>query len=253
MKVAVVTGGTSGIGKAISTILQSNGYEVFSISLHKGTDKNCFICDVNDHVKMKEIIKEIVAKRGKIDVFVNNAGFGIGGEVANSKCEDLDRLLSTNLTAVAKNIAIVGKIMKEQKFGKIINISSLASIFPLPYQACYSASKAGVETLSRATRSELKPYNVYVTAILPGDVKTNFTDSRIKAEDVNLREQKSIMKMEKEERNGMSPDVIAKKVLKIANMKKPPIRVCVCNKLLIFLQKILPIKLIDWLILKIYC
>ncbi len=255
-KVVIITGASSGIGLASAKLFLQKGYTVYGVARneYKNDAFKCFTADVNDAEKMKEIINKVYEDEKRIDVFVNNAGFGLGGELVETKAEDIQRLFSTNLTSVAVNTALVGKIMKEQHFGKIINTCSLSALFPLPYQSAYSASKAGIEVLSRTTRGELKPYGVYVSTILPGDVNTGFTDARIKGiiDDKNVN--KSMQKFEKYERNGMSPEKVAKKIVKLAKKKKPQPRVSVgALKLLIILQKILPIRFLDWLIRIIYC
>ncbi len=255
-KVVIITGASSGIGLATAKRFLQKGYKVFGISKseYNGDGFVNYSADVNDAKRMEEIINEIFNKEGRIDVFCNNAGFGISGELVNTDVKVIQSLLSTNLTAYAVNISIVGRIMKKQGFGKIINTSSLASIFPLPYQSCYSASKAGVDALARTVRAELRPYNVFVSLVVPGDVSTGFTDARIKAKNDDKKIDKSIEKIERYERKGMSPDLVAKKIVKLAGKKKPKVRVCVGSlKLLIFLQKILPIRVLDYLIKVLYC
>ena len=255
-KVAIITGASSGIGLATAKLLLKNGYKVYGISRdeYKGEDFENYVTDINDHKRVEEIFNEIYKNEERIDVLVNNAGFGISGELANTKPEVISSLFSTNLTSAAVNLALMGNIMKKQGFGKIINTSSLASIFPLPYQSCYSASKAGLDALARTARTELKPYNIYVSLVVPGDVKTGFTDARIKSANDNKKIDKSIEKIEKYERNGMSPQKVAKVIVRLAQKKKPKVRVCVGSlKMLIFLQKLLPIKVLDYLIKVLYC
>lgn len=255
-KVVIITGASSGIGLAAAQLFAEKGYTVYGIARnqYKSEKFKCYSCDVNNADGMKSIINEVAEKEGRIDVFVNNAGFGMGGELVETQVKDIQNLFSTNLTAVAVNTAIVGQIMKKQGYGKIINTCSLSALFPLPYQSAYSASKAGIEILSRTTRGELKPYGVYVSTILPGDVKTGFTDARIKGKIDSKTVDKSMQKFEKYERNGMSPNKVARKMVKLADKKRPAPRTSVgALKLLIILQKILPIRLLDWLIRKIYC
>lgn len=254
-KVVIITGASSGIGLATAKRFLQEGYTVYGVALneYKG-EFPCYACNVNDAEGMEKIINEVKAKEGQIDVFVNNAGFGLSGELVDTKPTDIQNLFSTNLTSVAVNTALVGKIMKEQRFGKIINTSSLSAVFPLPYQSCYSSTKAGIEVLSRTVRGELKQYNVYVSAIMPGDVKTGFTDARVKSKSSDDKVEKTVSKFEKYERNGMTPDKVAKKIVKLAKSRKPKPRVSVGSlKLLIFLQKLLPIRALDWLIKIIYC
>lgn len=254
-KVAIVTGASSGIGLATANMLKNRGYTVYGVARKsKDVDFTLFEGDVNDEVRMKEIIDEVFKKEGQIDVFVNDAGFGIGGELIDNDPQVIKSLFATNLTAYAVNTVLVSNVMKEQGHGKIINLCSLSALFPLPYQACYSASKAGVDVLTRTARTELKPYNIYVSDVLPGDVSTGFTDARVNNLSKNEKVNKSVKKMEGYERNGMSPNVVAKKICHLADAKKPRARVCVGSlKLLIFFQKILPTRFVDWLISKLYC
>ena len=255
-KVVIITGASSGIGLASAKLFLEKGYTVYGVALHPYNDDafKCYQANVNDEVRMEEVIQEVFEKEGRIDVFVNNAGFGLCGEIVDAKPKDIQNMFSTNLTSVAVNISLVGRIMKAQKFGKIINTSSLSAVFPLPYQSCYSASKAGIEVLSRTTRGELKPYNVYVSAVMPGDVKTGFTDARVKSNSQDEKVEKSMSKFEKYERNGMGPEKVAKTIYKLAKSRKPKPRVSVGSlKLLIFLQKILPVRALDFLIRLLYC
>lgn len=253
--VAVVTGASSGIGNAIAKTLLQNGYTVYGIS-RKSIDDG-FVSlqgDVTDTKRMKEIFDQVVAKEGGIDVFVNNAGFGIGGELVDGDIDTVKKLFDVNLTAYATNMVMAGKIMKGQGHGKIINICSLSALFPLPLQSCYSASKAGIDVLSRTARTELKPHGVWVSEVLPGDVATGFTDARVVDKSDNNKVNKSVEKMAGYERKGMSPYVVAKKVAKLAKAKRPKARVSVGSlKLLIGIAKVLPTRFLDWLIAKLYC
>lgn len=255
-KVVIITGASSGIGLATAKLFLKKGFKVYGVSKDDFVSQEFvnFVGDVNDAKRMQEIINQVFEKEGRIDVFCNNAGFGLGGELVETRPEDIQRLFSTNLTSMAVNISLVGKIMKTQGFGKIINTSSLSAVFPLPYQSAYSATKAGIEVLSRTVRGELKPYNVYVSAVMPGDVSTGFTDARVKGNIDSEKVGKSMKKFEKYERSGMTPDKVAKKIVKLALKKKPQPRTSVGSlKLLIFLQKILPIRMLDWLIRILYC
>ena len=255
-KVVVITGASSGIGLAAAKTFLKGGWTVYGVALNDFTEGGfkCYQADVSDHVKMQEIFSEIKEKEGRVDVLVNNAGFGISGEVVDHKPENIKALFSTNLTASAVNLSIVGRMMKEQGGGKIINTCSLSALFPLPYQACYSAAKAGIDVLTRTVRTELKKYKVYVSDVLPGDVNTGFTDARVKSESADAKVNKSVARMEGYERKGMSPQKVANKIYKLACKKKPRARTSVgALKLLIFLQKLLPTRLLDWLIAKLYC
>lgn len=125
---------------------------------------------------------------------------------------------------------------------------------PLPYQAMYSATKAGVEVFSRALANELKPYKIFVTAVLPGDTKTEFTAARV-CEGNDLRAKRSVEKMARDEQRGKSPESVAKVIYRSANKRRPPLRVAVgfVSKLELFLARIVPVRFVNFIIRKMYC
>lgn len=261
-KVAIITGASSGIGLSIAKRLLENKVKVYNISrstIQGSENIESFQCDVNDTEKVKSIIEEIYKKENRIDIFVNNAGFGIAGEIESASRKNIYNLVETNLSSVITLSSLIIPYLKETK-GKIINISSVGAVIPIPYQATYSATKAGVEIFSRALANEVKPFGIKVTTILPGDVKTGFTQNRIveiNNNDKNYSEKvkKSIKKMEKEELKGKSPDSVAKIVVKMLKRKNPPLRKTVgfSYKLVVFLSRILPTRFLNFLIKKIYC
>lgn len=254
-KVAIVTGATSGIGLATAKLMLSKGFKVYGIARkpYEGKDFTCFSADVCDYNKIKECFKEVYEKEGAIDVLVNNAGFGIAGAMEEASDENINAIVSVNLTAVCVLSKEVVPYMKNRG-GKIINVSSVGGIMPLPYQAMYSATKAGVEVFSRALSNEVKEHNIKVCAVLPGDTKTGFTEARI-CEGQNERARKSVAKMAKDERGGKSPDGVANVIYKCCKKKNPPLRVSVggVSKLEVFLSRLLPVKAVNAIIRMIYC
>ena len=263
-KVAVVTGASGGIGLAISKALQKEGVKVYDISRtikpHEEIVK-AYSADVNDTKKIEEILDEIYAENGHIDIFVNNAGFGIAGAVEDASAKNIYALVNTNLSAVIALSGVATKFLKRSgKGGNIINICSVGGVIPLPFQATYSATKAGVEIFSRALANEVKPFKIKVTSVLPGDTKTGFTQNRIiennnNSEKYQKNVEKSIKKVEKDEQTGKSPDTVGKVVVKILKRKNPPLRKTVgfWYKCAVFLPRILPTKLINYIVRKIYC
>lgn len=261
-KVVVITGANSGIGYAIARSLYACGCRVFNISR-----KECnfpefagsFSSDVNDSDNIENILKEIYEKEGKIDVFINNAGFGIGGAVEFATKENIYKQVETNLSAVINLSRLAIKYLKETK-GNLINICSVGGIIPLPYQASYSATKAGVDVFSRALANEVREAGIKVSVVLPGDTKTGFTKARVIENDVqNESEQKKIAKrikkFEKDEEKGKSPDTVAKVVVKVLKKKRPPLRVTVGfgYKAIVFLPRIVSTKLENAIVRKLYC
>lgn len=254
-KVAVISGGDSGIGLAISQRLKMENVKIYDISkviTNNPIFEKSFECDISDDEKVRAIVDEILSIEGEIDFLFCNAGFGVGGLFENASIENIDNIMNVNLIAHMKMTNLFAKHIRQG--GKIIFTGSLASIIPLPYQACYSASKAGIENFSRAMATELKPRKIGVCTIMPGDIKTNFTANRVKETGANDAEKHGIEKMEKSERNGKSPDFVAKRVLKIVKKKRTPLRVSIggTSKFIAFLVKILPVRLVNFLVEKIY-
>lgn len=253
-KVAVITGATSGIGLATARLFLNKGYTVYGVARkeYAGGDFVCYPADICDLTAMEGILKDVYEREGAIDVFVNNAGIGIAGAMDESSPENVKRIVDVNLTAACLLSAAAAKYMKN-KGGRIINVSSVGGIMPLPYQAMYSATKAGVEVFSRALANELKPYKIKVTAVLPGDTKTGFTDARV-CEGESAAAKRSVAKMARDEQKGKSPDSVAKVIYKAAEKKHPPLRVAVgfVSKLEIFLSRFISAKCLNSILYKMY-
>lgn len=261
-KVAIITGASRGIGLSIAEMLFKNGVKVYDISKtvspHDCIEKS-YEANINDYQKIEQIFEEIFAKEGKLDIFVNNAGFGIAGAIEYAKPENIYQQVDTNLSAYIVLCKLAIKYLKING-GNIINISSVGGIIPLPYQATYSATKAGLEIFSRALANEVKPYKIYVTAIMPGDTKTGFTSARVIDNDIDDTIQQesiklSIAKVEKDEQKGMSPLSVARVVRKVLKKKKAPLRATVgfAYKCVTILPRILPLKMINFIVGKLYC
>ena len=254
-KVAVISGGSSGIGLAIAHRLHENNVKIYDISKDEAKETifaKAFVCDISDDVAMKNIVEEIVKLEGKIDFLFCNAGFGIGGLFENASISTIDKIMNVNLISHMKMTNLFLPYIRDG--GKILFTGSLASIIPLPYQACYSASKAGIENFSRAIANELRPRKISITTFMPGDINTNFTAARIKQTGDDKTENRGIMKMEKAERKGKTPDYVAKRVMKVVKKHNPPLRVSIggTGKFISFLVKIVSTKMLNFLVRHIY-
>ena len=256
-KVAVITGASRGIGLAVAKALYNKGVIVYDISRHFEANpeiKMTYTADVNDSASIEIILQTIYKQEGKIDIFINNAGFGIAGAVDSAKKESIYSLVDTNLSALI-NLSRLALPYLKQSQGRLINISSVGGVVPLPYQAVYSATKAGVEIFSRALANEVREDGVKVTCIMPGDTKTGFTKARIvENESGDQKVARAIKKAEKEEQKGMSPDSVALAVIKCLQKRNPPLRKTVGGvyKLIVFACRVVPTKFLNWLVRKIY-
>lgn len=257
-KVVVVTGASSGIGKATAIYLAERGWTVYGLARReiKG-EKFCgIVCDVTDELAVSRAFEEVLAKEGRIDALVNNAGMGISGAAEYIPAEKSKKLYGLNLIAVSECSRLALPYLKQTK-GKIVNVSSIAAIIPIPFQTAYSASKAAVNSFTEALRLEVEPFGVKVCAVMPGDTKTGFTAARDKTETsagYGDRLDGSVKKMEKDERGGKSPVSVAKVIYKNLSRKNPPPlkAVGIEYKAVCFLKKILPERLLLFIVKKLY-
>lgn len=260
-KVVVITGASGGIGSACCKLFSSRGYKVYGISRRKGEhgysiDKEC---DINDRECVQKTIDDIIQTEGKIDILINNAGMGISGPVETCSMDKVRRQFDVNYFGTLNMIQTVLPYMRERRSGTIINISSLGSKIGIPFQSHYSATKAGIDAMAFSLALEVKEYNIKVCNVLPGDTKTNFTGERQKDSFEDAKEyaqamEHAVMVMEKDERNGMSAESVAKVVYKQAIKKRPKLQVVVGlkNKILACLIKLLPIRLASFVVRKMY-
>jgi len=269
-KVVLVTGASSGIGKAIAERLANEGFRVYGTSrkaegeevIIEETASGGFFKLINLDVRSNESAQKAAAyvteKEGSIDILINNAGFGISGPIEETTPEEAISQFDTNFFGMHRMVRSVLPGMRERGKGLIINISSVAGLFALPYQAFYCASKYAVEAFSEALRMEVKDFGIKVSLIEPGDTKTGFTQNRYFCEgskhSAYKRSQMSVEKMMRDEQNGPGPEIIANIVVRILKRKNPPVRVIAgfSYKLLVFLKRLLPSRLVVFLVSKIY-
>lgn len=259
-KIAVLTGGTSGIGMQTALALKNAGYTVYELSRRaQGIEGlNHLVADVTDEAAVKKAVDEIVAREGKIDVLVNNAGFGISGAVEFTKTEDAKRLFDTNFFGMVNMNRAVVPVMREAGQGRIVNISSVAGQIPIPFQTYYSAAKAATNSYTMALANELRPYGITVCAVQPGDIKTGFTKAREKTVDgddvYGGRIGRSVSRMEHDEQTGMDPAVAGKFIANVAMKKKvsPIYTIGASYSFLTFLTRLMPWKTMNKIIGAIY-
>ncbi len=258
--VAIVTGGSSGIGLAAARALRDQGLTVFILSRHPFAEKGLhhLCCDVADERQCVETVQTVLRKAGDLDLLVNCAGFGISGAVEFTELADAKKQMEVNFFGAVNMTRAVLPHMRERGNGKIVNVSSVAAPAAIPFQAYYSASKAAVNAWTAALANELRPYGVTVTAIQPGDIKTGFTAAREKSvagdEAYGGRISKSVAKMERDEQNGMDPAKAGTYIAKIAMKKhpKPVYTIGFSYKAICVALKLLPSRLANWAIGKLY-
>ena len=249
-KIIFITGVSSGFGKQTAEFLASKGYKVYG-TVRKETSidssVNLVSMDVTNAESIQNAVNQVINKEGRIDILINNAGMGISGSIEDTTVEEAKLQMDTNFYGVFMVIKAVLPVMRKQFSGTIINISSIGGLMGLPFQALYSSSKFAVEGLSEGLRMELKPYNIKVVLVNPGDFYTNFTANRRFVSGnsgVYSHQYKKTMEViEKDEKAGLLPIVLAKKIYTILEMKNPSASYIVATleqKLAIVLKYMLP-------------
>lgn len=232
-KIAIVTGASSGIGKATAELLANSGYKIYGTS-RKGAQATrhsyqMIALDVNNEQSIEAALKEVVQIEGRIDLLVNNAGFGVApGGAEESSIEQTKMLFETNFFGILRMTRAVVPYMRKQGEGRIINIGSILGLIPAPYMATYAATKHAVEGFSESLDHELRTRGVRVSIIEPGYTNTQF-EANTQEVDAKLDEysiaRKALAKIIKVAvAGGDDPKVVANVVLKAANAKHPKLR-----------------------------
>ena len=181
-QVILITGASSGFGKVTAQTLAGKGYVVYGTSRRIANGNigqiRMLIADVTDENSVRSAVNRIMDEQGHIDVLINNAGMGIGGALEMATDEEISSQMDTNFMGMVRMCRAVLPIMRKQRQGKIINISSIAGRIAVPYQGFYSASKFAIEGYSEALSMEVYPFGIKVCVVEPGDFNTGFTASR---------------------------------------------------------------------------
>lgn len=263
-KVVLITGGSSGIGKSIGEFLHHKGFTVFGTSRNPNKYKNSLFpllaLDVKEVATITAAVKTVIDAKGKLDVLINNAGAGITGPIEEIPEEQIKANFDTNFFGPINVIKAVLPQMRTQKSGLIINITSIAGYMGLPYRGIYSASKGALEILTEAFRMELKPFNIEMTNVAPGDFATNIADGRYHAplkgdSPYHVSYGKSLELMNAHVDEGSDPEMMAKAVYKIINTDKPKIHYKVgefLQKFSVVLKRILPDKVYEKMLMNHY-
>ncbi|EPG74943.1 PF08643 family protein [Leptospira fainei serovar Hurstbridge str. BUT 6] len=268
-KVVLITGASSGIGKATAEILARNGFIVYGAARRlsemdelKKLGGHPIQLDVTDAKTIERVIDQIIESEGKIDVLINNAGFGLYGSIEDTSIEDAKYQFEVNIFGLAKLIQSVIPHMRKQGSGKIINISSVSGKTYAPLSGWYHASKHAVEGLSDCLRLELKPFGIDVVIIEPGLIDSNFNDyidpllkrSSGGAYDAMANKIANISRGYVEKGRKSSPKVIATAILDAINSSKPKRRYAVGRlaKPILFIRRWLGDGVFDKLVMRQY-
>jgi short-subunit dehydrogenase len=229
--VILITGATSGFGKAFAELFVKRGYRVFGTGRKADNSEvngvTMIPMDVTEDDSVYSAVEYVKEQAGSIDVVINNAGYGIAGAIEDTTIDEARAIFETNFFGIHRVCRAVIPILRAQGHGHIINIGSLGGVVSIPFQSFYSATKSALASLSDGLSMELKPYGINVTRIEPGDYKTGFTNARVMATNsgadsiYDQRCRAAIEVMEQDEQNGAESNQLANRLVKIVEMKKP--------------------------------
>lgn len=228
-KTAIVTGASSGIGRATAEALARAGYTVFGTSrraTHDGPKRVAMLtCDVTDDASVSAMVSKVLAETGRIDLLVNNAGVGLLGAAEDSSIDQVRALFDVNLFGVIRVTNAVLASMRQRRDGRIINISSMLGLIPAPFTAHYAATKHALEGYSESLDHETRAFNVRISLIEPAYTRSDFDKNIIEA-DAPLNDyaqaragvramMRDVMQI------ADAPEVVAETVLAAASAKHP--------------------------------
>ncbi|HVY28344.1 MAG TPA: oxidoreductase [Polyangiaceae bacterium] len=230
-RVALVTGASSGIGLATAQALAKAGYRVFGTSrkpVAPAPGVTMLTCDVTDQASVEALIANVVQQAGRIDLVVNNAGLGLLGGAEESSIVQAQRLYEVNFFGVARVVNAVLPIMRAQKSGRIVNMSSILGLIPAPFNAFYASTKHALEGYSESLDHEVRALGIRVVLVQPGVTRTSFEENLTRADHplqaYASERARSEELMRKWVEEGDAPQVVADMVVKAATARKPKLR-----------------------------
>jgi NAD(P)-dependent dehydrogenase (short-subunit alcohol dehydrogenase family) len=230
-RIALVTGASSGIGLATAQALAKAGYQVFGTSrkpVASTQGVTMLVCDVTDDASVQALVDEVMRQTGRIDLVVNNAGIGLLGGAEESSIAQAQRLFDVNVFGVARVVNAVLPVMRKQKNGRIVNMSSILGLIPAPFNAYYASTKHAIEGYSESLDHEVRAVGIRVVLVEPGVTRTSFEENLTRADQplpVYASERaRSESLMRKWVEAGDAPQVVADTVVKAATALKPKLR-----------------------------
>ena len=227
--VALVTGASSGIGRATAKALQSAGFRVFGTSRRAAAESSdgvtMLACDLTNDESVTKLVDEVLAEAGRIDLLVNNAGIGLLGGAEESSTAQAQALFDINVFGVLRVTRAVLPAMRRQGNGRIINLSSVQGLIPAPYFALYASTKHAIEGYSESLDHELRTFGIRVVLVEPAYTRTSFEENLVRPDrlldiyDAARAGMNGVLRKAIEA--GDSPEVVAKTILEAATASAP--------------------------------
>ena len=256
-RVVLVTGASSGIGRACASYLAGRGFRVYGTSRSPISEQHPFTMlqmDVTDDASVQRAIDRIVQSEARLDIVINNAGIAVAGPLEMTSIDEARHQLDVNLLGVFRVCRAVLPTMRTQGSGYIVNIGSIGGLIAIPFQPMYSASKFALEGMSEALRLEARPFGIRVVIVEPGDTKTEITRNRKVAEaaggqDVYPSFPAALRRMAHDEQNGPEPQGVARLVYRIVNTPDPRLRYTVgpsVQRAAVWMKRVLPYAVLEY-------
>jgi len=252
-RVALVTGASSGFGRATAALLAAQGFQVFGTSrapAHNAADSfELLPLDVCLETSVQTCVQTILGRTGRIDLLVNNAGFAQGGALEENSLEDARAQFETNVFGVLRMLKAVLPVMRQQGSGQIITVSSLLGVVAMPYLSLYSSSKFALEGMIEGLYDELRPFHIKVSLVEPTFFRTKF-DAQPPATPLAVYEsaRQSMMQFVRAGvEQGPDPGQVARRIVQLATSSAPPLRSYVGPRanLLVALRHWLPQRIFE--------
>jgi short-subunit dehydrogenase len=252
-KVVVLTGSSSGIGSSIARDLLDHGYRVFGLSRRKGDLPGVehLEVDVRDDVAVRAAVDAVLREAGRIDVLINAAGYTVVGAVEESSIKQAQALFDTNVFGLMRLTRAVLPVMRKQRAGRIVNISSVVGFIPAPFMGLYASTKHAVEGYTESLDHEVRTFGIRAICIEPGFTSTKIDQNSLKADqpldDYRAATGRAAMFIGKAVENGMDPDIVARRVREAIETKHPKLRYPAASRdlLLSRLRRFVPERMFD--------
>ncbi len=253
--VALVTGASSGIGKATAVALRDAGYRVFGTTRKPNLeDFDCvtmLTADVTKDASVEKLVEDLLRAAGRIDLLVNNAGSGLTGAAEESSIMQVQALFETNFHGVVRVTNAVLPIMRAQKGDRILNVASVLGLVPMPYGAYYSATKHAIEGYSESLDHEVREFGVRVSVIEPAATRTSFESSTVVSDRpvsaYNATRAKYQAAFDRAMTKGDTAESVAATIVRAAQDRTPRLRYPSGSaaKQLAFVRRFLPSSIFD--------